>query len=82
MPITEERFKKIASIGVGAAICIAVAPVIFLTIKGLVGLVVAFAICCVLAALMPAFVQLCANLKFRAFKEVVSRAPIESTRIP
>lgn len=76
--LTQEKFKKYATLAVGLAICVVVAPIVFLAIKGAVGLIAAAVIGSVCVALMPAFTQLMTNLKFKAYTEVVSRAPIES----
>jgi hypothetical protein len=76
--LTPEKFKKYATIAVGLTICALIAPGIYLALKGIAGLIAAFVICSVAIALMPAFTQAMTNLKFKAFTEVVSRAPIES----
>jgi hypothetical protein len=76
--IDQQRFKTIAKFGIAGIICLLVAPIVFLMIKGLVGLAVAGVICATLIALMPAFSEWLTQIKFKALKGVISRAPVES----
>lgn len=73
-----EKFKKYLGVGVMLAAGLFVAPIIFLAITGLVGLVAAAVIGGLVMALTPAFTEKMAQLKFQAMKVVISRAPVET----
>jgi hypothetical protein len=78
MAMSQEKFKKLTQYGVMGLVALVVSPIIFMVIKGIVGLAIAGVIGAVLIALMPAFSEKMAQLKFQALKGVVSRAPVES----
>jgi hypothetical protein len=78
MAISQEKFKKLTQVGIVGLVALVVSPIIFMVIKGLVGLAIAGVVGAVLLALMPAFTEKMAQLKFQALKGVISRAPVES----
>ena len=72
------KYKKLIQIGIVCGVALVVAPIIFLVIKGIVGVIVAGAIGMTAMALMPALSEKLTQLKFQAVKMVISRAPVES----
>jgi hypothetical protein len=75
--MTKENFNRLVSFGLVGVAAIVIAPLVFLMIKGVVGLAVAIILVAILDALIPAFSAWLTHLKFSSLKFVISRQPIE-----
>jgi len=77
----EQKRKRIETVVKLVGLCVVgflVAPFIFATIKGLVGLVVAATVALVVINLMPSVAALIANWRLKALKAVAAANPIET----
>lgn len=72
----QEKFKKWATIGLIGVTGLLVAPIIFLTIKGIVGLAIAGVLAAGVMAAAPAVSQWMTNMKFKALETVISYEPV------
>lgn len=76
--MNQQSFNRLVKWSGLAVIGFVISPIVYMTIKGLVGLAVAMALAGLLHALTPAFAQWLTQLKFGALKGVISRAPVEA----
>ena len=74
--MNQENFKKYATIGLIGLAGLIVAPVIFLVVKGLVGLAIAGLVAATTMAAAPAVSQWLTNMKFKALETVISYEPV------
>lgn len=72
----QEKFKKWATIGLIGVTGLVVAPVIFLAIKGIIGLAVAAVLAGAGMAVAPAVSQWFANMKFKSLETVINYQPV------
>lgn len=75
--MTREKFQLYTKLGLMAVTAILVAPIVFLLIKGIVGLAVAVVLVAILNALAPAFSSWLTHIKFQSLKFVIDRAPVD-----
>lgn len=71
-------FAKILAWGAGLGIAVGVAPIIFLAVKGIVGLALAFVIGTLCLRLAPVFSMWTSNLVLKAIRWEARRNPIET----
>jgi len=76
--IQRQKIERLVKVALAGAVCFFVAPVIFVTIKGLVGLVSAFVIGSVVVNLAPWFGAKVANWRLKALKHEAALNPIET----
>ena len=76
--MTQERFKFWTKLGLGALVALLVAPVIFLVVKGIVGIALALAVAAVINALVPAFSEWLTHLKYQSMRFVIDHAPVDA----
>lgn len=74
----QKKFKLMAQLAIGGAIAFAVAPAIFMVVKGIIGLAIAAVIGGVCFALTPAVSTWLTNMKFKALKSVIQTNPVET----
>ncbi len=72
------KYKRLVQFGIIGGVALVAAPIIFLIIKGIVGLIIAGLLGGVALALQPAISTWLTNLKFKAVKAVVQANPIET----
>jgi hypothetical protein len=75
--VTQDRFNLLVKVAIVAAIAFIVSPIIFMVVKGIIGVVLALAIAGIAYALSPAFASWLTALKFKSLNYVISRAPVE-----
>lgn len=73
----QQKFKLMAQLGIGGLVALVVAPIIFMVVKGVVGLAIAAAIGGVLMAVTPAVSTWLTAMKFKALKAVIKGNPVE-----
>lgn len=74
--MNQEKFKKYATIGLVGLAGLIVAPIIFLVVKGIVGLAIAGVLAMGIMAAAPAVSQWLSNMKFKALEGVISYEPV------
>jgi hypothetical protein len=76
--MTQDRFNKLIKWGSVAAVCLIVSPIVFMIVKGMVGLILVAGIASITGALIPAFSEWLTHLKYQSLKFVIDRAPVEA----
>ncbi|BAW19169.1 hypothetical protein [Ralstonia phage RP31] len=74
----KQKYKRLLQLGIVGGVALAVAPAIFLIIKGIVGLAIAAVVGGAVLALQPAVTTWLTNMKFKAVTAVVQANPIET----
>jgi Skp family chaperone for outer membrane proteins len=75
---TRNKYELVAKIAISSLAIVAIAPFIFLLIKGVLGLIAAIVIASTIIALTPAFSLTIANLGVSFLKFEASRNPVET----
>jgi len=78
LELKRDRIEKVVKIVSLLVVGFFVAPVVFISIKGLIGLVIAGAISLVVVNLIPWFSAVVANWRLKALKHEAARNPIET----
>lgn len=76
--MTKDKFNLAMRLGLVALIALIVSPIIFMVVKGLVGIAAVLVIAGIMNALMPAAAEYLTQMKFGALKFVIDRAPVET----
>lgn len=79
-PSTRRKFTTAIKAGVAVIACAIIAPVVYLAIKGLVGLTVAIALGIVILQFAPVFADKIANLRMKATIHEAKTNPIETLK--
>jgi len=72
------KTEQIAKIVIAGLVCLAVSPIIFAVVQGLVGLLIAGAIGFTALQLTPVFARLVANYRIKLITDIAKRNPIET----
>ena len=75
--MNQVAFNRLLKYGTVALVALVVSPIIFMVVKGIVGLALVAAIALLLGALTPAFSAWLTHLKFQSLRFVIDRAPVE-----
>lgn len=74
----QENYNRLLKWGGLAVVGLIISPIIFMMIKGLVGLGVALLLSAVIYTYLPALAQWATQTKYGALRSIVSRAPVDA----
>lgn len=72
------RTEKIAKVVIAGVVCLAVSPIIFMVVKGLIGLIVAVAVGFTALQLTPYFAMKVGNVRMQMIRAEANKNPIET----